>query len=109
MAADAANGDIITFATNLSGKTIDMTVSALVLARDVTVDASALPEGIRLNATHVSRVLEVSRRVSVILKGLTLTNGFADRGAGIRNLGYLQMIDCTVCGCEATVKGGGIY
>jgi len=108
-AADAAEGDIITFATNLSGRTIFMTSGQILLPRDVTVDASALPEGLRIDATHVSRVIEVPRRVSVILKGLTLTNGFADRGAGIRNLGYLQMIDCTVCGCEAAVKGGGIY
>ncbi len=109
IAADATDGDIITFATNLSGKTIHMSTSEIVLAKDVTVDASALPEGIVIDASHVSRVLEVSRRASVILRGLTLTNGFADRGAGVRNMGYLQMIDCTVCGCEATVKGGGIY
>ena len=109
MAADAAEGDIITFATNLSGRTIVMTSGPILLAKGLTVDASALPEGIRIDAMHLSRVIEVPRRVSVILKGLTLTNGFADRGAGIRNLGYLQMADCTVSGCEATAKGGGIY
>jgi hypothetical protein len=109
LVADAAAGDVITFASELSGTTILLRSDQIVLAKDVTIDASALPEGIRLDGEHARRIFEVTRRVRVTLKGLILTNGFEDRGGAIRNLGYLQMMDCTVCGSQAKVKGGGIY
>jgi predicted outer membrane repeat protein len=107
--ADAAEGDLITFATNLSGATILIKSGQILLNRNVTIDASGLPEGIRIDGDHGCRIFEVQRRVSVTLIGLILTNGFEDRGGAIRNLGYLQMMDCTVCGSQASVKGGGIY
>ena len=106
---DAATGDLITFAPDLSGHTILLKSGQLTLIKDLTIDASSLPAGIILDGNHASRIFDVPRRVSATLKGMVLTNGFTDRGGAIQNLGYLQMTDCSVCGCQATVNGGGIY
>jgi len=109
MLVDAAVGDVITFAPSLSGGAILINSDQLVVSKDVTIDASALHGGIRIDGRHSHRIIDVPRRVSVILKGLILTNGLADRGGAIRNLGYVQMMDCAVCNCEATAKGGAVY
>ena len=77
MLVDAAVGDVITFAPSLSGGAILINSDQLVVSKDVTIDTSALHGGIRIDGRHSHRIIDVQERVSVILKGLILTNGLA--------------------------------
>jgi hypothetical protein len=115
--ADAINGAVITFATNLSGATITL-ASTLTINTNLTIDASALPGGIQINGNGTVRVLNISSGPAVILNSLTITNGRATPiglqgllGGGIYNSnnGTLTLNQCTVSGNSAGSGGGGIY
>ncbi|MDZ8120470.1 choice-of-anchor Q domain-containing protein [Pontiella agarivorans] len=97
---DAALDEVITFSTNLSGQTIHLTGGELTLGKNETIDASALAEGIILDAAHLSRIFVISNSSSNHLHGLTIQNGTYNsqsRGAGgIFCYGYVELTDCTV-------------
>lgn len=112
----AGAGSTIVFDSSLSGATIVLTAGELVLDKDLTFDATALPEGITIDAsggTSGNRVMTIPAGVSATLKGLTLTGGDATtapvpNGGALLNLGTLQLSDCTIRGNTAAY-GGAIY
>jgi hypothetical protein len=64
---------------------------------------------IRRNAGEEYSILTIARTGNVQLSGLTLTDGLANNGGGICNLGSLTMKDCEIRHNRAILKGGGIY
>ena len=81
----APPGSIITFAPALSGQSIILTAGQLLIAKDLTIDASALPDGISINANGAitnHRVLEIAEEVNnITLNLLTITGGNANNGS----------------------------
>lgn len=80
----AIPGELINFASNLSGGTIALAGTPLTLTKNVTVDASTLPDRITINAGGASRAITVSTGSSVVLKGLMIAGGRFQPGG--RNL-----------------------
>jgi hypothetical protein len=111
--ANATGSDfVITFDPGLSGQTITLSGNQLHFNKSflLSVDASALPGGITIDANGASRVIQVDAGSFVLMNGLTITGGAAGDGGGIRNDGgTLFLTDCTVSGNQATTKGGGLY
>ena len=161
--ADAASGDTITFDESLDGGTILLTIigaehstlkgevyvnnvfsgyqdrdygkSALYAAKDLTIDASNLPNGITVKwngggASH-ARVLAVYGDLT--MKNVTISSGYSlaeaitggtqpytlARGGGLAVWGIAQLFNCTISGntCvgesgsarDRGTYGGGIY
>lgn len=122
--AGAAAGATVTFAPALSGQTIVLTNGAIGLNRNITIDASALPNGIVLMngwSGYFMRLFNVASNVTVNLKHLTLTGGtggigFNDSvlvGGAIWNLGSLTLTECSLIQNNAASSvlslGGAIY
>jgi len=107
----AANpGDTIRFSKQLSGQTIRLNGAALTLAKDLTIDATSLPGGIRIAGQHSDHVFSVYPGVRAMLRGLTITNGFSHLGGGVVvNGGSLVLSDCLITGNEAGKDGGGVH
>lgn len=105
--ADATNGYTITFSNNLSGKTITLTNGELLLEKSLTIDASALTNGIAINGNHASRIFQVAGGKTLTLSALTLTNGFSSAdGGAINNLGSAMILNqCKLAG-NVTTNGG---
>jgi len=109
--ANSIVGDSIIFATNLFGQTILLTNGQITLNRNLTIDASALPNGISINGNNASRVFEVSN-ATVVLNSLTITNGIDTGGGnagggGILSYGTLTLNNCTLAGNSANQPGYG--
>lgn len=107
--ADAPTGYSIKFMQDLDGQTIALTTGQLLINKDLTIDASALTGGLTVTSNYLSRVFEIGSGRTVSIKGLTIADGSADFGGGIRNNGTLTLTDSTVSGSLATSQGGGIY
>ncbi len=115
---DAGAGAVVTFATNLAGRTLLLTSGQLRVERNVTVDASSLAGGVRIDGNRAGRVFYVGTNTVVVLNGLTITNGLltssdsSSWGGGIENRGNLTLRRCvvagnTVQGTPSTVAYGG--
>ena len=103
---------VITFDASLSGKTILLTSGELVINNGffISIDATALPDGLTISGNNASRVFRVGFSGSAIIGGLTISGGTSGgSGGGILNNGILYMNGCTVSGNQAAVQGGGIY
>ncbi len=106
--------DTITFAAALSGQSIQL-ASTLQLNRNLIIDASGLPAGIKLLGS--GRVLQVAAGQTALLRALEIRNGFHnDAGAGIHNSGILTLDRCTLAsnggvfeGSFYPFEGGAIY
>ena len=114
--ASAASGDTINFATNLSGSTITLTNGQLILSNSVTIDASALTNGIQISGNGTSRVFYVTNGSAVVLTAFTIISGVdlpGINGGGIyNNRSTVTLNQCTVAGNFAegiNAVGGGIY
>jgi hypothetical protein len=116
--SNALSGATVTFAPGLSAQTITLTSGELLLNRNVTIDASALPAAIKIDGNHNSRIFDVSG-VTVTLNSLTITNGFTNgaSGGGIINFypGTLTLNNCSLLGNSAdnsdvggAIDNGGI-
>ncbi|MEI6653274.1 MAG: choice-of-anchor D domain-containing protein [Verrucomicrobiota bacterium] len=104
-------GGTVPFAATLSGQTIVLGGTELLIDKNLTLDASALPKGLILSGNGASRVLHISSGV-VTLDGLTISGGLqVGDGGGILNAGTLNLNRSTVTGNHATGggSGGGIY
>ncbi len=109
----AANNPVITFAPDLSGQTVLVTNGEMAVNNNLTIDASALANGIQINANHNSRIFNVAGSVVVTLNSLSLSNGYAGAGnwgGAIVNSGSLTLNNCTVAGnsVDANAVGGAI-
>ena len=109
-------GSTIIFSPELSGGSIILSGGPLLVGRDVTIDVSALPDGIVLGGGQATRVLEISAGVSANLVAVTVTGGAAagpaypdGRGGGILNRGQLILSRSALFGNSASVAGGGLY
>ncbi|HXJ72726.1 MAG TPA: choice-of-anchor Q domain-containing protein, partial [Candidatus Dormibacteraeota bacterium] len=106
-------GGTVTFATNLSGQTITLTSGEIAITNNLTIDASALPNGIIINGNHNSRIFNIAGGVAVTLNALVLTNGYTTNGnwgGAIFNAGTLALNYCTLAGnCgDSSIAGGAI-
>lgn len=101
---------VITFVPELSGANILLTSGQLVLSnKNITIDASALPEGIRIDGNTNGRIFQMIFGSTVVLDSLTLANGkIVGNGGGIYNSGLLTINRCTLFGNTATSFGGAI-
>lgn len=112
-------GSLVTFAPALSGETITLTLTLgqLVIDKSLVIEASALPDGITIDAngqTTNHRVIQIPAGHTVHLHSLTLTGGNAvggfpeNLGGGIYNdRSNLSLTNCAVTGNFAS-SGGGI-
>jgi parallel beta-helix repeat protein len=86
----------------LAGSPLQFTDSA---ATTITGPGANL---LTISGAGKSRVLEVYGSASI--SGLTITDGSADYGGGLRNEGgALALADCTISGNHASIDGGGVY
>jgi len=112
--SEPANGTI-TFDANLSGQTILLTSGQIFLNRNVTINASALANGISIDGNHASRIFFVNGfGLSVVLNSLTITNGYSsDYGGGILDFGGgpLTLNNCKLVNNQSVggIGGGALY
>ncbi len=111
--ATAVNGELIDFDSSLNGATISLTNGQLPISGlEVTIDASALQNGIALNGNNASRILNISSGSNVTLKNLTFHHGReanGNSGAIQAQGGQLTMSRCIIRDCFAKFDGGGIH
>jgi parallel beta-helix repeat protein len=85
-------GRVVTFSTNLNGKVFPLTNGELLITSNITIDASALSQGITINGGGTSRVMEISN-ATVTLNSVTLTNGYATGATFPTNSGAGLLVD----------------
>ncbi|MCF7731522.1 MAG: thrombospondin type 3 repeat-containing protein [Akkermansiaceae bacterium] len=108
--ADVPAGTTVTFAANLNGQTITLDGTQLLIAKDLTIDASAQADGMVVSANHLSRVFEIAAGTTVAMSKLTITGGDSNSiGGGIRNAGTLSLATCSIVGNQANNSGGGLF
>lgn len=110
--AAASDGDVINFDSSLNGTTITLTSGELAIINlDVSINASALPNGITISGNDASRIFLIYEDSSVSLNKLTMTNG---QGAGQGGALFFQgtnltVTDCVIQDSAASTNGGGAY
>ncbi|MBQ1277924.1 MAG: fibronectin type III domain-containing protein, partial [Thermoguttaceae bacterium] len=125
MANDATLGKSITFDASLDGATIYLTQGELEFTNNTTgnenkfrglkIDASALANGITIDAQDSSRVFRVFKTTGMdsfraTFNNLTIANGYAEgNGGGIYSALDVVLVDCDLIGNEATGAGAGVY
>lgn len=111
--ASATNGETIDFDPTLNGSTITLTSGHLSMTGlQVTIDASALPAGIKISGNSNSRIFSITASSNVTLNSLELFNGSVTggNGGGISALNSaLNCTNITVRNCVSTGDGGGIW
>ena len=115
----ASNGDLITFADTLAGKTITLNGSQINIDKSVTIDASSIG-GITIDADGKNRVFYITGGTNtqpVVMTRLTIQGGdtrsyedIADRtGAGFYSkLATIVMTDCLITD-NYSYYGGGFF
>jgi len=107
-----ADADTINFAAGLSGGTIELTSGELAITADVAITGPAAGVSVvrsSLSGTADFRIFSVAASTTVSIDNLTISNGVATEGAGIRNAGTLTVTDCTITQNAGVNRGGGIY
>ena len=102
-------GARITFAPNLNGQTIVLDDGDIALDKSLDVDASALPDGVTLNASFQNRFFDVVNPAATnVLTALTLIDGETSDGAAIYSRGHLTLNRCNLSNNRGHV-GAAIY
>jgi hypothetical protein len=84
-AIDSADaGDTIIFDPSLSGQTITLGGRQLIISKDLTIDASALPGGLTIDANGQSRVMQI---ISPPLRSIDITAGTGTTASQSSELG----------------------
>ena len=113
---DAPDGAGIVFDSALNGATLPLG-GEIVIAKNVTIDASSLPAGVTISGGGTSRIFSVNSGKIVALQNLTLTGGngtgiaVGNNGVGgaiFNNGGTLTLTRCTLSGNTASNDGGAI-
>ena len=100
---DLCSGGTISFQNDTS---ITLTSGELLIDKDMIIDGGS--HKIVVDGNAASRVFNITS-AGVSLKHLTIQNGWAAIGAGIRNAGTLTLNSSTISGNTATTgPGGGI-
>jgi hypothetical protein len=109
---DAGSGlGSIGFSRLLNGRTILLTTQYFLGGQTIKVDATALPDGITLDANLTSRHFQISTSGNLSLRNLTLTRGKVtgpERGGAIRSLGSMSLSRCTFRGNSSENGGGAV-
>ncbi|HJZ57454.1 MAG TPA: hypothetical protein VKE74_20970 [Gemmataceae bacterium] len=122
LAAEAHPGpDVIDFARGVQG-TITLTGGELLVTSDLAIDG---PGANRLTVSgggasrvfHVVGGADAAGAITVTISGLTVANGRADRGGGVRNEGFSDLTldrvtvsDSVAVGTStAGARGGGVF
>ncbi len=106
--AESTAGETITFAPALDGQALTLGGTQLLIDKNLTIDASALPDGITISGDNASRIFEIAAGSSVVLDSLNLTAGAANQGAAILNSGTLALTASTLSENSAS-EGGALY
>jgi predicted outer membrane repeat protein len=110
---------VISFDSGLDGATIRLGGNQILINKAVTIDGSALPNGITISGDTTgngrsnddSRIFSVSgTQGALTLRGLTLSGGRAGEGGAVRAEGgaAVLMVGTTLSGNHATDSGGAI-
>ena len=83
--ATATVGETISFDPGLSGETILLGGSELVLEKDVTIDGSGLERAITIDGEETSRIFRISSEAQVSMRFLILENGHSKIIEGVRD------------------------
>lgn len=113
--ADANPGDVITFASQVSG-TITLNSGQLVINKSLTITGPGAAN-LAISGNNASRVISITTGVNVTLLGLTIYGGnpgFAGTfyelvGGGISNSGTLTLTHVTLTGNTSPNGGGAFY
>ena len=115
IAASNANplDDTISFDVSLGGSTITVLGSFMTISDDVTITGPGSGQ-LTIDGNANSRIFSVTdgtvgSTISVVITGLTLTNGSIANGGAIDNLENLSLTDVTLTGNNATNDGGAIH
>jgi hypothetical protein len=95
MLAAAEDGDRITFASSLRGKTITLTSGQLTVTKSIDILGLGRDE-LTISGDNASGVFAVASGSTVSIDQLKIANGLADQGAGIDNFGTLTVSQCTL-------------
>ncbi len=105
---DAPPGTHLTFAEGLSGGTLVLEDGEISIPDDVEIDASSLPQGFTVKAaTH--RVFEVTSGADLTIRSLTIADGSAEEGGGIRISDATVVIENSTLTGNTAERGGGIF
>ena len=105
--------EIISFALGLNGATITLTSGELTITGlQLSIDATALPGGIKISGNNNSRILNITNNSIISLNNLDFLNGRAvnDNGGGIR--AFQSQLNCSnviIRNCFSTFDGGGFW
>ncbi|NQU19676.1 MAG: VCBS repeat-containing protein [Candidatus Nealsonbacteria bacterium] len=108
LAASYSGRDVIRFAPDLAGRTIELVLGEL----QITSDLDLMGLGVTIVAAENSRVLRVDDNITATISDLTITGGYTtsnNSGAGILNDGELSVINSTIAGNSSGWTGGGIF
>src|SRR5438105_206391 len=87
--ATAQSGDQIVFDTSLKGQTVTLTSGPVAIAQSLDIEGPGADQ-LAVSGNHASRIFAVSGGVTVIIAGLTISDGMvvgSDVGGGILNMG----------------------
>ena len=121
--SDSPSNTLITFDPSLSGQTITIFGEQLFIEKNLTIDASALPDGITITVVGQKRIFRVQPGNNVSLNGLTLTGGSGEietifgsdinvGGAIYNDQAALRLSSCNLIGNSVTgefCSGGAIF
>jgi hypothetical protein len=95
--AGARSGDTVTFAPALSGQTISVTNGLISITKSVTIDASALANGVIINGHGRNSLFHCGSQTTNTFIGLTVIGGRSSFGGGaILNDSLLIINQCTL-------------
>jgi len=100
------DGGTITFDATVTG-TIMLQYGHLWIDKNVTIIGPGAAE-LAVSGDHSSRIFRVGSDGDVSISGLTIRDGSADSGAGIKSDGILTLDACVITDNTATGDGGGI-
>jgi hypothetical protein len=113
----AAAGDTINFDSSLNNGTVRLTSGQISINKDLTItwDNGTMLVNVTVDGSARDRIFDIGAGNNVTITGLTLTNGFARRGAGlsgnggaIHDSGTLTLNNVSLNDNHAGSSGGAI-
>jgi hypothetical protein len=104
--AAANNGDVVTFAPGLSGKTITLTSGVVNVNASVTITGLGAGQ-LAITSNGRSEILHIAAGATVTVSGLTLTHGMAGAGGAIDNAGTLTLSNDSLLANQSLNGNGG--
>jgi predicted outer membrane repeat protein len=105
--AAVSDGDTIDFSVTTPA-TITLNTGELLVNKSITISGSGTDQ-LSVNGNAASRVFHISSGKTVIISGVTITNGAADGAGTYNDHSTLTLSNCTLSGNSTYGVGGGIY